>query len=1291
MDFREISAFFGGTIFAEEYRVDFKRIGDKLRSLVSEAVVSSSLQDEAPLLLLQSIDAAMRGEIATAEQYLNDLYKLADAHSDERWKSRCVNYQFYVLLQKRIPPYLRFRRDLNSDSGTLKTRGLNLARDSLSQQRLRSIDRGWTELDKLESDVIINHSRFVDNLWRFAHPTHPCHPTPPWHSKEDTATLAIVSRSTEPYPARDVRAAQRLGLHETAGYLNRLTLEWSIGRGSEASSSDLASLCETYLAKNDFTGAANCKLIKGDTAVSPPFTSPIALNLITLDDDLGWDNDNWDTTEAQYPLRRNENANADYQAAYDLFAEGGSKRGKGAVQIRHGCIDHIAAMDAARAGNSQQASSLFHSAASHLEEAIGFFEGDSINIQITRTHQLLLQISLGKKSGILEDASRIGDWGANSHNHGVTEFLGLLMLRFGRLVFLTSMESASGRFKAALCCACATACFASLNDPLLELRAIIAHSSLLNRLGGTRLSEILLREGFSVFIRAMQRLDEMANSIPPVDKYLGTVESIRFNVWLRFHRVCQNILGSSAPTPCPHVSGANAALADGIRQSLVSLVDVTSDYHRAVRNRHIALIENADVEIPETFLMNFLLRLDSFNPAALDQILVAELRIAVFNYLGDFDKARQVLDNDVPMFHEAWDTASPLQSIFSLANRAQSHLAWHSIARCFLSKDWNRGLRELEQVKNVFPQFPRGLTLENNDDLWQAHVWIASIYEHNGRFNGAYEEYSCALQLINQRRQTLLDPDARRSILNTTYSGELFAGLARISNKAADSKVLASGMRLQVSSWQDQVLFYLEQWRSRAVVDLLMVEKHIGTNKGSKLRELATNMFQVRQADQASKLSPEQRDLMVEQLAAELGLGHSDVFSVLAVLEQASFAFASNLDQANSEINPKSLYSGIPADNLCIHINLSRDGLLLLSITPSGIEHIHLSDVTDFEFERTVLRFLNLLDNGRAPKEETYMPMLKQLSTWILDPVAPSIRHSRGILFVPSRSLHRFPFSALLLDDKPLFLQKGVWQVPSLTTLAYLAEKSQKYEALLVSVLTNPNRHDESGNDIHLAGMEAVNIARIYKSLPQFSGSLSHEDFGKLYEASDIVHVASHGVQNAESAWQSYIPLQEKFQVHDLAKLRSKAALVVFGSCVSGLGEHTIGNDMLGFSHAVLASGASSFLGGLWGVDDLASMLLLIFFHRNIVKRENNLAECFRQAQVELYQMNQSTTKATLEQLLAEWKEAENQNQIPSKINRQARYSIEYAIDEIDLVDTDFTHPRFWAPFVLVGHGGLYL
>jgi CHAT domain-containing protein len=187
------------------------------------------------------------------------------------------------------------------------------------------------------------------------------------------------------------------------------------------------------------------------------------------------------------------------------------------------------------------------------------------------------------------------------------------------------------------------------------------------------------------------------------------------------------------------------------------------------------------------------------------------------------------------------------------------------------------------------------------------------------------------------------------------------------------------------------------------------------------------------------------------------------------------------------------------------------------------------------------------------------------------------------------------------------------------------------------------------------------------------------------------VHIATHGLRRGSSAWDSTISLGEKSSVVDIARLHSQASLVCFAACVSGLGEDNIGNDLLGFSHAVIASGASTFLGGLWEVEDLATMILMIFFHRAVKEQKTDvsLAACWRQAQVRLYELTKPELRVLLEELVTAWDKAVYDGRSPPGISLQPRAAIRNILEDDD--ECDFTHPFYWAAFVLVGHGGLML
>jgi CHAT domain-containing protein len=169
----------------------------------------------------------------------------------------------------------------------------------------------------------------------------------------------------------------------------------------------------------------------------------------------------------------------------------------------------------------------------------------------------------------------------------------------------------------------------------------------------------------------------------------------------------------------------------------------------------------------------------------------------------------------------------------------------------------------------------------------------------------------------------------------------------------------------------------------------------------------------------------------------------------------------------------------------------------------------------------------------------------------------------------------------------------------------------------------------------------------------------------------------------------------------EVSQYRTQAALVVFGACLSGTGRVTAGNDVYGFSHAVLQSGARAYMGALWKVNDFVTMLLLVSFFRQLATPGNDrsLASCFQHAQQTVYGLDKASAVAMLKEMSSELDklnvcgvEGEDLNGLERTKLKSLTYlrSMAKDIGEGDF-NPNFKHPYYWAPFGLVGHGGLCL
>lgn len=395
------------------------------------------------------------------------------------------------------------------------------------------------------------------------------------------------------------------------------------------------------------------------------------------------------------------------------------------------------------------------------------------------------------------------------------------------------------------------------------------------------------------------------------------------------------------------------------------------------------------------------------------------------------------------------------------------------------------------------------------------------------------------------------------------------------------------------------------------------------------------------------------------------------------------------------KIDTKSIFNAIPSDAVVVEIHTSRGGLVVLGITTQGIKAIHQAPISDIKLRRLIFPYIKAYrKSNETVIDKQLLHNLQEISKMIVDPIKDLINKKDHIIFVPSSIFMAFPFCCLLFKRRSLVLEKAVSQVPSLAILQRLVQRSmKKIKAKGLSAIVNS--HDQGRNPVPMVGVGSFTISRLFKTMPVVAEKLDETSFAEKYQKSLIVHIATHGVQSALSPWQSYLSLKERFRVMELAKLTTEAALVVFSACLSGLGRSTSGNDLLGFSHAVLQSGAQVYIGALWQVSDWATMLLMLLFYRKLAEREPGLsiAKAWQHAQKSFYNLTTETAVSFLQEIAGVWDVAEKEGLNPRQFSRMGRDQVEFLMEDLGDEDdpVDFKDPYYWAPFVLVGNANLCL
>ena len=319
----------------------------------------------------------------------------------------------------------------------------------------------------------------------------------------------------------------------------------------------------------------------------------------------------------------------------------------------------------------------------------------------------------------------------------------------------------------------------------------------------------------------------------------------------------------------------------------------------------------------------------------------------------------------------------------------------------------------------------------------------------------------------------------------------------------------------------------------------------------------------------------------------------------------------------------------LPPDALLAEYYTTRGHLFVLLFTPDGdISHCPLGEVTEIE------RLIQQLPyrSYKSPDGQVWISLYDRL----VAPWASSLEGVRHLVIVPGGALHYVPFQALRHPETARYLieDREVSYVPSATllVLATQARPERRGTALALGY---------GGGQLPYVQAEMGAIAGTFSGLTMFTGDqASRERLEEFASPADVIHIAAHGDFRPDAPLFSFVALASgRWQVADVYRQRLDASLVTLGACQTGHGRLT-GGDRIGFAHALFYAGAQAALVSLWPVHDASTAALMAALYQGIGQGQRK-ATALRQAQLALLESEQ------------------------------------------------WSDPRYWAPFCLVGADGI--
>ncbi len=322
---------------------------------------------------------------------------------------------------------------------------------------------------------------------------------------------------------------------------------------------------------------------------------------------------------------------------------------------------------------------------------------------------------------------------------------------------------------------------------------------------------------------------------------------------------------------------------------------------------------------------------------------------------------------------------------------------------------------------------------------------------------------------------------------------------------------------------------------------------------------------------------------------------------------------------------------------------VTEEKLAVLTSVPGQPIKLHIQPITANDIENKVIELVgqfNPADSNKARKA-----LSQEFYSWLVEPSLNDLKAAKieTLVFVLDSGLRNLPVAALYDGEKYLVEDYAIALTPGLQLLPSTTLNNKAIEAV-VGGLSDANQ-----GFVALPGVEtevqeiAANVDSQVLLNQQFTKDRLRQTL-KATTSAPILHLATHGQFSSKPEETFILTWEDRINVNELEqllKVREETPklipieLLVLSACQTAKGDN---KAALGIAGIALKSGARSTLGTLWSVSDESASVLINELYRQIAIAPKNKAQILRQAQLKLIESEK------------------------------------------------FSHPFYWAPFVLIGN-----
>jgi len=474
----------------------------------------------------------------------------------------------------------------------------------------------------------------------------------------------------------------------------------------------------------------------------------------------------------------------------------------------------------------------------------------------------------------------------------------------------------------------------------------------------------------------------------------------------------------------------------------------------------------------------------------------------------------------------------------------------------------------------------------------QAEFLSGKIEQATGKDDQAYESYRRARNVLETLRGNLRGEELKIAFFHDKL--EVYENLIDLCLRRPDGI--------------EEAFSYVEQAKSRSLMDLLLQPVHVPSEADSGQSELVRSIRNLREElnwyynlIEREQLRPEERSQeRIQKLEQHAREREHDL---MRAAQEATAAEMSDAGlQAPSYVPLDEIRAALSPDTALVEFFCVHDHVLAcvlrcndLRIFPVTLQSRVQKLLQLLQFQLSKFRLdSQYVSTFQEPLLQSTQAHLKNLYQELIAPVR-DLLNAKHVVFVPHGLLHYVPFHALHDGESYLVDRFTISYAPSASIYA-LCQQKQANTAGESLILGIPDAQAPSIAD------EVEALQTILPDAKLFVGSAATEDILRTHgPGSRIVHIATHGYFRQDNPMFSSIRLGGSYlSLYDLYHLKLPAELVTLSGCATGLNVVRPGDEVVGLVRGLLQAGAHSLVLSLWDVHDRSTKEFMISFYTRL-------------------------------------------------------------------------------------------